>query len=199
MDVTGETKEISGVEDTMETGVRIMKGKENYCKVILTQSILSIVIVFVLVGCGKDSTRGEEIITSNMEKEEYRKENKDLQELLTLFSLFESALADVKAEDAVITIRGDSPSLSQASLSGKDAKKVLGAMIELVGNIEIKLSSGVGLGQDIVCYFDLENSKCAVYVAKHDDSVGGDEILAHDGVPVQNCKYNDNVPLMASN
>lgn len=46
---------------------------------------------------------------------------------------------------------------------------------------------------------DTKDNLIVTYVEQHDDSVGGSEVQIRDGVIVQNCKYHDHAPLMASN
>lgn len=133
-------------------------------------------------------------------QKERQKEKDDLGIISSLSGALSTAVADAKATGTVtITIGEDVSSLSHASASGKDAQKVLDSMVDVMGDVEIRLCSGVGAGQDIVCYCNTSDCELVVYVAKHDGSVGGDEVLTHNGVVVQNCKYNDNAPLMAQN
>lgn len=160
---------------------------------------------------GKDDTKDEEEIgeteeteSNNLKEEEEKekeKESRDLELMNSLYGALGSAIADAKVTGAgTITIGSDAMSLNQAFSTGPDSEKVLNAMKESMGSErEVKLYSEVGSGRDIICYYDTKNNLILIYVEQHDDSVGGSEVQIRDGVIVQNCKYHDHAPLMASN
>ncbi len=142
----------------------------------------------------------EETVKENV-KEETEKESRDLELMNSLYGALSCAIADAKATGTgTITIRPDAVSLNQASAIGLDSAKVLNAMKESLGSEkEVKLYSEAGLGQDIICYYDITNNLIVIYVEQHDVSMGGSEVQIRDGIIVQNCKHHDHVPLMVVN
>lgn len=132
---------------------------------------------------------------------EKSRESKDLQTISTVANALSSAVADSKATGTgTITITPSTTTLSGATTSGGgDEAKVLAAMVQSMGDKEVKLSSGVGADQNLLCYYDTSNSVVVVYVGQHDASVGGSAVTPYSGASaVQNCKYNDNAPLMVA-
>lgn len=131
---------------------------------------------------------------------EKSRESKDLQTISTVANALSSAVADSKATaSGTITIGSGTATLSAATANDNDAAKVLAAMVQSMGDKEVKLSSGVGANQDLVCYYDTTNSVVVAYVAQHDATVGGSAVTPYSGgSTVQNCKYNDNAPLMVA-
>lgn len=132
---------------------------------------------------------------------EKSRESKDLQTISTVANALSSAVADAKATGSgTITITPSTTTLSAATTTSTgDEKKVLDAMVQSMGDKEVKLSSGVASGQNLLCYYDTSNSVVVVYVGSHDPSVGGSTVTPYSGASaVQNCKYNDNAPLMVA-
>lgn len=193
----------------------------NIRKKVWIQILFSLIMIFTLTGCGSNSAQVKKMAkgentpfsvdelperstaprqTENEAKGEEEKEREDLKLINIVENALCSAVADAKATGhGMITIGADVPTLSYASSTGTDAQKVHDAMVETMGDTEVKLNSGVGSGQNLICYYDTSNNVVVTYVAQHDDSVGGSEISPYSGVVAQNCKYNNNTPLMASN
>lgn len=182
-------------------------------------ALIIVIMLFLITGCGTESGwlkkssreenesrsdfgfQKENPLSSLAAKDEERAEEEDLQTINTVLSAFTTAIADAKATGTgIITIDSES-TLKQAETDGKDTQRVLDTMVEVLGDGEIKLKSDVGKGRELICYYETSKNLVEVYVAQHDDSVGGSEISPHSnsGVVVQNCKYHDNTPLMAAN
>lgn len=129
---------------------------------------------------------------------EKSRESKDLQALDTICSALTTAVADSKATgNGTITIDASG---ALSGTSGTAAAKVWSSMSGGLGDATLTLSSNGGANQPIVCYYDSSKNVVVCYVEQHDATVGGTAKSAYSGGPsVQNCKYNDNAPLMVSN
>ncbi len=154
----------------------------------LVELIIVIAIMAILVGV---------VALAVIPYLEKSRESKDLQAMDTICSALSTAVADSKATGSgSITIDGS----GTATATGSTASKVWTAMSGTLGDASLTLSSQGGAGQDIVCYYDTAKNVVVCYVQQHDSSVGGTAKSAYSGGPaVQNCKYNDNQPLMVSN
>lgn len=154
----------------------------------LVELIIVIAIMAILVGV---------VALAVIPYLEKSRESKDLQTLDTICSALTTAVADSKATGSgTITIDAS----GSATVAGSAASKVWNTMSGGLGDATLTLSSQGGAGQSIVCYYDSAKNVVVCYVPQHDSSVGGTAVSAYSGgSAVQNCKYNDNAPLMVSN
>lgn len=133
---------------------------------------------------------------------EKSRESKDLQALSTLSGALSTAVADVKATGTGTFDLTIGSSITRAAAPATDQDKVLNAVADSIGDAKVDLGStaatGTGAANKVTCYYDTSKNVVAVYV-KEGTTQYGTATQAPDSNNVQNCKYNDNAPLMVSN